>query len=89
MEILIKLFFVISASYMILFGAFRLYRMNRPVDKFMRDESHRGLFESFEVKQNWSSQGQVFTRGMALKKEKKGYRLIKQAKLADSSILRD
>ena len=79
--IVIGIFLVVLVGY-ILYG-----KITR--DSFETQEAKRYLFGFNEVDDNWSSNGRVYTNGIALIEDKKTgeKRFIKQAELCDIGIL--
>lgn len=57
-------------------------------DPFLASESDRCLNRFCEVDSNWSSQGRVYTKGLAVIEKNGKKRFVKQAKLCDIGILK-
>ena len=63
-------------------------RNNEKENHFMINESSRIIYDNAEVKENYTSQGRVYTRGLALIKKDgdSKFTLISQAKVCDIGL---
>ncbi len=73
-----------------LFGLSLLWRFKK--HSFFEEEANRYLNKFCEVDENWSSRGRVYTKGLAILKEKgkdgeTKIKFVKQAKLCDIGLL--
>lgn len=57
-------------------------------DDFLARESDRCLNRFCEVDSNWSSEGRIYAKGLAVIEEDGKKRFVKQAKLCDIGILK-
>ncbi len=80
---LIGIFFIIIGCYLL------IEFMINSDDSFMKAEADRYLFKYNEKPKGWSSQGRVYTEGIALieNRKTKQKKFIRQAELCDIGLL--
>ena len=74
---------------LIYLGLMVLISVFKKRDAFLTSEAKRYFLQRNEIDDNWHSHGRVFTKGIALIKDKKTgkKKFIKQAELCDIGIL--
>ena len=82
------IFVFIIGAMLLCIGILSMFRKNY-VAKFKREEANRYLFEGNKIDDNWSSNGFIYTEGLALIEDKKTKEktFLKQSELCDIGIL--
>jgi hypothetical protein len=83
-----SIFVFILGAILLYIGISSIFKKNYPAI-FKREEAKRYLFKGNEIDDNWSSNGLIYTEGLALIEDKKNNKkdFIKQAELCDIGIL--
>ena len=86
-------FFLIISIMLFLISTYFIFKLlyinnDNKENHFMVNESARIIYDNAEVKENYTSQGRVYTRGLALIKKDgdSKFTLISQAKVCDIGL---